>query len=706
MWATALFCLTAALYAPSLNDGFLTLDDRLLIVDNRCVQPPHDDLRRVWQAPLFEIYMPLTYTLWAGESSWARRRTSGGVGELLPEWFHAVCVLLHAANTVLALALLVQLGAPTWAAAAGALLFGVHPLQVQSVYWITETKGTLSGFLSLAALSAFARFTDAAAPRAQRAMWYGLASACFALALLAKPSAVALPLLAFLIDVAWLRGRWRDALLAVTPWLLLAAAVAWIAKGAQADELLEFIPHLYQRPLVALDAWAFYVRKLLFPWDLALDYARAPQAVLSAPGPTLAWSAVAAAALVALIWNWRRRRDLAAAGLVFTAELLPVLGLVSFAYQTYSTVADRYAYLALLGPAALLARWLGGGTWRRALPAAAVLVLLAGVNLWQGQFWQTSRGLYEHSLTVCPQGWLLRTKLALLDGAEADAAAAAGHIAEAQRLRQRELARYHELLQIKPDLAGARANLGFLLLRQDRPGEAADEFAAILATRPHEPRAHTGLGIALFQLGRTEEAVREFQEVVRLRPRRTTARMQLGLALLKLRQYSAAAEEFQHVLSDAPDAAEPRLRLAQAMQLQGRVAEAIHEYRRVISARKNHRAALADLAWLLAVHGDERIRQPTEALALAKRACADAASLDDPLVQDILAAALAATGEYALAEQTAAKAAVLAERQGTTKLAAEIRAHAAAYAQEQPVVEPLPAPRAAAEIRFELGDSP
>lgn len=696
---------TAAFYLPSLDNGFLALDDYQLIVENRVIRPLTTELKRAWRGPVFEIYMPLTYTLWAVESEWfSRPDPSSELRSLAPGPFHAVCVLLHAMNVSLVFVLLKRLGGEMIAAAAGALLFAVHPLQVESVYWITETKGTLCGFFGLMALAAYVRFAAGNdRERLARMAYYLVASGCFMLALLAKPSAAVVPLLAILLDVGWLRRSWRQALAALLPWLAISAVFAWVAKGAQGDELLEFVPQTMHRPLVALDALAFYTRKVFWPLELVIDYGRAPQAVLKDIGPTLAWSVASIVILVVLAIGWRRRRPWAVAGWIFVVALLPVLGFVSFAFQTYSTVADRYAYLAMLGPALALAWWLERGGRGTAVVAGLALALLAAANFSQGRYWQNSRTLFERTLAVNPQSWLAQLKLAMLDGDEADAALVERRFEDARRLRDVELARYQATLTIKPDLAGARANLGFLLLRLDRARDAAREFEILLAQRPDEPRGHTGLGIALFQLGRTEAAAAQFREVVRLRPKRRTAHLQLGMALLKLGHYPEAQTAFERVLADRADVAEARWRLAQALQFQGRAAEAVREYRYVLAINRPPPTVAADLAWLLATHEDKTIRQSEEALKLAKQACTDAEALDDAVRQDILATALAASGSFSAAASMANKAAAIAARDGNRQLADEIRAREALYQEGEPFVQPLPLPRAAAEIEFDLG---
>lgn len=718
MIACLLFVATAALYAPSLDNGFLTLDDYQLIVENRVIQPPTANLARVWRGPIFQIYMPLTYTLWAVESQAFRAPgPPGEVGRLPAGPFHFVCVALHAINVALVFWLLGALRIRPLGAASGALLFALHPLQVESVYWITETKGTLSGFFCLWALIAYVRFvggsdlfrltqdqtaTVTRPSTARRATWYLTATGCFALALLAKPSAVVVPVVALLIDVGWLRRTWWQSLAALGPWLALAAGLAWVAKGAQGDELLEFVPQWQHRPIVALDALAFYARKLVYPVGLAIDYGRAPQAALKSIGPTLAWSALSLVLLAVLTVGWRRRRSWAVAGSIFVAPLLPVLGLVSFSFQTYSTVADRYAYLALLGPALALAVWLNDGRRWRVAVAGLLLLAAAGGNVWQGQFWQDSRTLFERTLTVTPESWLARLKLAVLEGQAADAAMIAGQTDDAQRHRDAELARYHETLQIKPDLAGARANLGFLFLRLNRPRDAAQAFEILLAQRPDESQGHTGLGMAQFQLGRSDAAVAHFREVVRLRPQAITAHMQLGLALLKAGEFAAAQEAFARVLEEQPDLSEARWRLAQALQFDGDSAAAVREYHKALRSKRTPPTVAADLAWLLATHDDPRLRQPDEALTLAQQACRDEAARHDAVRQDILAAALAAKGNFAAAESTARQAAALAQRGNDAVLAEAVSARAALYHDEKPFTQARPLPRAAVAVEFGL----
>src|SRR5439155_23062068 len=204
-WGTvALVALTIVVHAPALRNGFIWDDDDHL-THNAAVAAP-DGLHRIWSSLTVSRYYPLTLSVF-----WLERHAWG----LNPWPYHAVNLLLHATSAGLLLSLLRRLKIPAaWVAAA---LWAVHPVNVESVAWITEMKNTLSGVFFLLTLLAFVRYDEE-----HRKSWYALALASFAAALLSKPSTVPLP--AVLLLYSWWRHRrwWRAD---VWPFFALALAM-------------------------------------------------------------------------------------------------------------------------------------------------------------------------------------------------------------------------------------------------------------------------------------------------------------------------------------------------------------------------------------------------------------------------------------------------------------------------------------------------
>ena len=213
------------------------------------------------------------------------------------------------------------------------------------------------------------------------------------------------------IDLLILRKAFARALLWNLPLLVAAgAAVIW-TRAAQAVEAFQPLPFL-SRPAIAVDALAFYLQKLFIPVRLCADYGLDSHTVWSS-GRWM-WSWLIPACFFALVLLIARRRNLLALGLIlFCMGLLPVLGIVPFAFQYYSTVADRYAYLPMIGIAMMAA---GLATTLRSRPqwilASGVLIVWAALSIIQVQVWRNGETLERHTIAVNPRAFAAYTRLA------------------------------------------------------------------------------------------------------------------------------------------------------------------------------------------------------------------------------------------------------------------------------------------------------
>ena len=504
-----LVLVTGLVFHGVLTAGFVRWDDGMHVYANpylHPVSPAH--LARFWAAPYQNLYIPLSYSLYALLATMAHLpqpvpTTDGLWIDLNPRVFHAAGLALHLVNVLLVFALLRRLlpGSPSsardWAAGAGALLFAVHPVQVESVAWIAEMRGLLSGLFVLLALHAYLRHAKeqegrvqegraGASPAPARLLWFALSTLCFGLALLAKPSAVALPLLAVTLETLILRRpvrAWRGGL---GLWAGLCLVFLALTHSAQ-PVTVDIVTPLWTRPLIAGDALAFYGGKLFWPARLGIDYGRSP--VWLTAQPWFGLTSLPALAAVLAAWLGRRRLPwLTASGALFAAALLPTLGWTPFVFQVYSTVADRYLYLALLGPALGVAWGLALVSQAAAPPrlrlaawsgCAAVLLLFALGSQTQTGCWQNSIPLFSHALAVNPQSWGMCSNLAAVALDRNDPQDALPLLTDAVRLR--------------PGFAEAHANRGIALLEMgDRTG-AETEFRQAQALNPRSPQVQRAL---------------------------------------------------------------------------------------------------------------------------------------------------------------------------------------------------------------------
>lgn len=536
----SLIALTIVTYLPALRNGFIW-DDNDHFTTNPAMTAT-DGLRQIWTSLKVSRYYPLTLTTF-----WVQRRLWG----LEPLPYHALNVGLHAVSAALLFLLLRRLNIrAAWVAAA---LWAIHPVNVESVAWVTELKNVQSGFFFFLALASFLRFESASDRR-----WYGLAVACGAAAMLSKPSAVVLPGVLLLL-AWWQRGRvtrtdvWRT--LPFAALALAMSAVAIVEQGVMVrEEVRDWSLTLPQRFAVAARAVWFYAGKLVWPLDLAFVYPQWKVALVS--GGSLA-SLAALIALPAALWL-NRRQSWARAILFgfgyFVVALAPVLGFFNVYYFRYSFVADHFQYLASVGPLALAAA-AGAGLIRGRIAqragAFAALAALAVLSWQRSQVFHDNDRLWRDTIARNPSAFLAHNNLGLM-------AVADGRLAEGE-------ARLLEALRIKPDYVTAHNNLGLVLATTGRREDAIRHFREALRLKPHDAVAHGNLALALAQSGQVGGALDHYREAVRLEPRFTTAQGNFADLLLGLGQTNAAVAQLQSALEASPDWAEGRQRLSELL---------------------------------------------------------------------------------------------------------------------------------------------
>lgn len=398
--------LTAVLlFAKSVTGRFTVWDDDILTWANPYVNPPAwNAFWGAWREPHASMYIPVTYNVWG---LIARLGLWLGGPELrggLPPWpFHAANVLVHVANASLVYLILRRIRFAALPSMLGAMVFAVHPLQVEAVSWVPGMKDLLSSFLALVSIASYLRAADAwrSADGKRGHLFFSLSMLAMFVGTLAKPGIVGAPLIAITLDLAFISG-WRTSSLVRGAGFLVVAipSVVW-TSAVQSTQTLEQMPVLI-RPALACHALAFYLGKVFVPTRLCADYGLRPVVVLATMHYVLI--ALIVPAYVTLLLVLRQYRTiLAAMGVIFVAGVLPVLGLMPFAFQFYSTVADRYAYLSLFG-VALGAAYLASRTGRP-MTRVAMLVIVGGLSFlsWrQVACWHDDMAMNSQVIRVNP----------------------------------------------------------------------------------------------------------------------------------------------------------------------------------------------------------------------------------------------------------------------------------------------------------------
>ncbi len=515
-------------YFPSLNGGFI-LDDDELLTNNSLIKAA-DGLYRFWCTTEAPDYWPVTNTtLWIEWRLWGMNSTG----------YRATNLILHIIESWLIWMILRKLSIP--GAFLGAVIFAVHPVNVESVAWIAQRKNLMAMLFFLMSILCYLRqFSLNCSDNAQRSRhspcadpahgvrglligrWYWLSLAAFVLAMLSKGSVTVLPLLLLGI-VWWLRPLTRWDLIRAAPFFLVAVVLAgvnvWFQTHGAGNEIR--IASFAQRLLGAGGVVWFYLYKALLPLNLVFVY---PQWNIQADNPLWWLPLLAAVVVAAALWRYRESwsRPFLFAWGFFCVSLIPVLGFVDVGFMQYSLVADHYQHLALIGVIVLAAA--GWGYWRERVqgPArwatSAVAVVIMGVltllTAQQNGLYRSKITLYQTTLDKNPDCWMVHNNLGI-------ALAKADRVSEA-------IEHYHQALRLKPDYIEAYNNLGAALADLGRAQEAIEQYQKALRLKPDYTQAYNNLGNALLQAGRQQEAIEHYEQALRLKPDYANAHNNLG----------------------------------------------------------------------------------------------------------------------------------------------------------------------------------
>ncbi len=408
--AVAVAAVVAAVYAPMCWNNFVDYDDAQYVYENEHVLggPTPENLLWAFTTDYAANWHPLT---------WVSLQIDAGLWGNNAGGYHLTALLLHAANAALFYLVLRAMTGAWGPSLFAAALWGVHPLHVESVAWITERKDTLSTFFWLLTIGAYVRYT--AAPSWLR-FWPVVIA--FALSLLAKPMGVTLPFVLLLLDV-WPLGRLRsphklgnfvfEKSLLFLLMLLSCGATFYAQAFGGAVRGSHEIPPLDRLGGVAV-AYAVYLGLTVWPPNLAVLY---PLPTASRP----LWQPLVAVgvllAITALSIRLRRTAPYLLVGwLWYLGTLVPVIGLMQVGEQAY---ADRYTYIphmglfiALVWGAAALAGRLRLPRWLQRGAAVTILVACAILTEVQLTHWRNGRALWEHAVAVMPGEPTLWTNLA------------------------------------------------------------------------------------------------------------------------------------------------------------------------------------------------------------------------------------------------------------------------------------------------------
>jgi len=557
-WMPVLICLalavlTVAAFIPIKDSGFISLDDDIYVYENTYIQSGlnANSIKQAFSSELAKVghWHPLT---------WLSLMLDHQIFGLNPSGYHLVNLLFHVVNTLLLFLILRRMTKSLWPSAFVAALFAIHPLHVESVAWITERKDVLSTFFWMLTLGAYSYYVEHRGFRR-----YVFVLLFFTLGLLSKPMLVTLPFVLLLLDY-WPLGRFSEfkPIRAVQTEILKSAVsgrqkkksrkkvtekgvirgVPEVRKPATPESpfkwtliyplLLEKVPlfalailssiaaflaahsagavHTKDIPLGvrignASISYVAYIGKMILPINLAVFYPH--------PNMLVLWQVLGAAFLLivitaAVIRLFRDVPYLITGWFWYLGTLVPVIGIVQAGSQA---MADRYTYIPLIGlfivvawgVEEILRRW--GHRQELFVIVSALCILCLSILTWrQGEYWENSSTLFDHTLKVTENNWFIHNSR--------------GSMYNKSGNYNQAIDDYNRAIAYKPDYADAYNNRGNAYSKLDNYSQAIEDYNKTIAFKPDYAEAYNNRGSVYHRRGEYAEAIDDYCKAIQIKP--------------------------------------------------------------------------------------------------------------------------------------------------------------------------------------------
>jgi protein O-mannosyl-transferase len=535
-WLVPVLVVTAASFLPMLANGFTNWDDELYVTQNPLLKGP--DWGAMFTQAAASNYHPLTMV------SFGINYVFSGFD---PFSYHFVNWLLHILNTALVFVFVYKIsGNKNFVAPFTAIIFGVHPMHVESVAWISERKDVLYAFFFLLALFQYWRFLETG-----KRSGYIFCLLFFVLSLLSKPAAIILPLVLLLLDYWKERPLKWKLVTEKIPFFLLSLAFGIITVKVQsADAIAGFdIWPLWTRFFFACYTIMIYTVRFIFPYPLSAFH---PYPPLESLGLTIYLSPLFIIALLALLWLKRRDRLFVFSILFFVVNLLLVIQLVSIGL---TIVSERYTYIPYIGlaflAAMLLCRYLNSSKATLIKATPFVIGLIFGIITFQRtKVWKDGDTLWSDVIKHYPDAATPRSNHANYLKAMAGKPE---NLSRQNELLQRALSESDAAIKLKPTHAKAyenRQNI-YLLLKKD--SLALADAGMLLRLEPQNSHAYYTKGVVYMRSNRPDSALANFDKSLAINPNADNVLNNRGSLLFNgFQRYNEAIIDFTKAIAINP----------------------------------------------------------------------------------------------------------------------------------------------------------
>ncbi len=550
--------LSAIAYIPSINGQFVNWDDDDYAVGNEAIRS-FNNLKTIVTVPVQGNYHPLTMLSLAFSYSMSNNNTNTSP-------YHVLNILLHLANTVLVFFFIHKLSKGNLVMSfATALFFGVHPMHVESVAWVSERKDVLYSFFYLLAALSYLKYTDS-----NSKMGYAMSLFWFVLSLASKPAAIIFAGTLLTIDFMRQRKLSVNLLLEKLPFLFFAGILTYLTLNAQktvgaTDTAGHF--ELGNRFFFMFYGYMMYIIKLIAPFNLAAFYPLPP--VNETLPIEYFLSPIVFIATAALAWFTRKDYPIIAWGFGF--YLVNLVLVLQFKVIGSAIIADRYTYMPYIGLFAIggwaLDKMFSGKQATSFAVIGTLGLVLTGLSYQQAGTWKSSAALWDNAIEKVPserayvnRATMLRKEgksdLALeyynkamkLNKVDHEAYCNRANIYFDKGMDSMALADYAQALELRPDFVPALDNRGALLARAGRSAEALKDLNRALEINPNYKSAYANRAVTLFDLKRFPEAIEDFRKYISYYPEDVDNRNSVGVCYQMMGRHDLALEPFNECI--------------------------------------------------------------------------------------------------------------------------------------------------------------
>jgi tetratricopeptide (TPR) repeat protein len=547
--------ITFIAFIPVLRAGFVSWDDGEYVLQNAALK--NGDLKTVLTTPMQGNLHPLTmFTLFvnyliSGENAWS---------------YHFLNLLLHLVNCFLVFRLALSLSkGNTIIAFTTALLFGIHPVHVESVAWVSERKDVLYGLFFLAGLITYTKYVDAHSRKQ-----YVLSILWFGLSLLSKPSAVVFPLALLSIDLLRARRLAARVLIEKIPFFTMSVAmgVATFFAQRQAGSFGKIHIDTTNKILYGFYGIMMYIVKMIAPVGLAVFY---PFPALNVKLPAEYYIApVFSIALAFAFFYFLKRNRVIAFGILF--YLVNLLLVLQFLPVGSAVIAQRYAYIPYVG-LFFIVGWivdrLAHGNTETASKIVFPIALVLSILTWQqASAWYSSATLWDQAIKTQPSAKAYAIRAMLLRK-EKNYDLAIEYFNRAIHLDTRDY-----------ELFSNRGNVYFDL---KKPELAINDYRKALSMKPDFPEALDNMGAQFAILGHYDSALIYATRAIKIKPDYKQAYSNRALTYMKLNRYEEAIKDWEKFLQFEPDAADVYNTIGSCYQSMGKYKESLAPINKAIS---------------------------------------------------------------------------------------------------------------------------